>query len=68
MVKYQREALYEASYAFIIFALAAVAWGVSNLVALGTVVAYWFAAMLVFLVSLTCITGLIHYWRYGIHK
>ena len=68
MVKIQREAMHEASYSLVIFALAMVAWGVSKLIVLETVVAYWFATMLVFLVSITCITAVIHYWRYGMHK
>ena len=59
---------YDMNYGLIIFALAAVAWGVGHLLALNTILAYWFAGILILLVSMTCIGGVVHYWRYGMHK
>ena len=64
----EKEALTDVSYALIIFGLGAVAFGVSKLLALDTMIAYWLAGVLVFLSAMTCVAGLIHYWRYGQFK
>jgi len=64
----QHEADLEIGYGLIIIGLAAVAFGVSKLVVLESLIAYWLAGILVFLAAMTCVAGVIHYWRYGMHK
>jgi hypothetical protein len=64
----QKEEKLDLSYGIIIFSLGFVAWGVSKLLVLQNVWANWIASVLVFLSAITCVTGIIHYWRYGMHK
>jgi hypothetical protein len=61
----EKEALTEVSYSLVIFALGAVAFGVSKLLALETLLSYWFAGVIVLLASATCVSALIHFWRYS---
>ena len=64
----QKEADLEIGYGIIIIGLAAVAFGVSKLLAIQTLISYWIAGVLVFLATMTCVAGVIHFWRYGAHK
>jgi hypothetical protein len=64
----QKEANLQLSYSSIIFALGIVAWGVSKLLTIQSLVSYWIAGVLVFLATITCVVGLVHYWRYGMHR
>ena len=64
----EKEAFTEVSYSLLIFALGFVAFGISKLLALETLISYWMAGVLVFLSVMTCVAGLVHYWRYGQFK
>jgi hypothetical protein len=58
----------ELSYGVIIVGIALTAWGVSNLLQINSLLAQWIAGVLVALTAMTCVAGIIHYWRFGQYK
>jgi hypothetical protein len=58
----------ELSYGVIIVGIALTAWGVAKLLEINSVFAQWIAGVLVGLTAMTCVAGVIHYWRYGQYK
>jgi hypothetical protein len=58
----------ELSYGVIIVGVALTAWGVSSLLEINTLFAQWIAGILVGLTAMTCVAGIMHYWRFGQDK
>jgi hypothetical protein len=52
-------------YALLVFALAAMGFGLRQLLMLNTMLADTFAAVCMFLAIAVTISALVHYWRYG---
>lgn len=51
-------------FSVLIFALAALAFGLKSLLKLENVWAYYLAAVVTFLAAFTTIAAIVHYWRY----